>query len=107
LGGLLNHKKQFIQPNIEKIIRNKAIFEEFVGKTEGLLQFSAPMAGSTAFVRINKPNALDYSEKLVKETGIMLVPSEMFEYGRHHLRIGFGRENMPEVLEVWGNWLIK
>jgi aspartate/methionine/tyrosine aminotransferase len=97
----LNHKEQFIQPNIEKIIRNKVLFKEFVGKTEGLLQYSTPMAGSTSFVRINVPNALDYSEMLVKDTGIMLVPSEMFEYGTQHLRIGFGRENMPEVLEVW------
>ncbi len=103
----LNHKEQFIQPNIEKIIRNKAIFNEFVEKTEGLLQFSSPIAGSTAFVKINTPKALDYSEKLVQETGIMLVPSEMFEYGRHHLRIGFGRENMAEVLAVWEKYLDK
>ncbi len=67
----------------------------------------SPIAGSTGFVKINTPNALDYSEKLVQETGIMLVPSEMFEYGRHHLRIGFGRENMAEVLKVWENWLKK
>ncbi len=103
----LNHKEKFIQPNIEKIIRNKAIFEEFVKNTDGLLQFSAPIAGSTAFVKINAPNALDYSEMLVKKTGIMLVPSEMFEYGSQHLRIGFGRENMPEVLDVWGEFLGK
>lgn len=90
--------------NLEKIIRNKAIFEEFVRKTDGLLQFSSPMADSKAFVKINVPNALDYSEMLVKETGIMLVPSEMFEYGTHHLRIGFGRQNMTEVLEVWGEF---
>lgn len=101
----LNHKEKFIQPNIEKIIRNKAIFEEFVKNTDGLLQFSAPIAGSTAFVKINTPKALDYSEMLVKETGIMLVPSEMFEYGTQHIRIGFGRENMAEVLGVWGDYI--
>jgi len=69
------------------------------------LQFSSPIAGSTSFVKINTPKALDYSENLVQETGIMLVPSEMFEYGRHHLRIGFGWENMAEVLEVWEKYL--
>jgi aspartate/methionine/tyrosine aminotransferase len=103
----LNHKEQFIEPNITKIIQNKAIFEKFAKKTEGLLQFSSPIAGSTAFVKINTPKALDYSEKLVKETGIMLVPSEMFEYGRRHLRIGFGRENMAEVLAVWEKYINK
>jgi len=69
--------------------------------------YSSPIAGSTAFVKINTPKALDYSEKLVRETGIMLVPSEMFEYGNQHLRIGFGRENMVEVLNVWKSSLHK
>lgn len=103
----LNHKEQFIEPNIEKIIRNKAIFEEFVRNSNGLLQYTPTLAGSTAFVKINTPKALDYSEKLVRVTGIMLVPSEMFEYGRHHLRIGFGRENMAKVLAVWEKYLDK
>jgi aspartate/methionine/tyrosine aminotransferase len=98
----LNHKEQFIQPNITKIIKNKAIFEDFVKKTDGFLQFTPSMAGSTAFVKLNaNQSALAYSEQLVHKTGIMLVPSEMFEYGNHHLRIGFGRENMTEVLDVW------
>ena len=103
----LNHKELLIQPNITKIIRNKAVFNDFVSKSAGFLQYTQPIAGSTAFVKINTPKALDYSEKLVRETGIMLIPSEMFEYGNQHLRIGFGRENMPEVLEVWRKFLEK
>jgi hypothetical protein len=28
----------------------------------------------------------------------MLLPSTVYEYARPHLRVGFGRENMPEAL---------
>lgn len=60
-------------------------------KTEGLLQFSSPIAGSKTFVKIDTLKALDYSEKLARETRMMLVHSEMFEYGNQPQRIGFGR----------------
>jgi hypothetical protein len=29
----------------------------------------------------------------------MLVPSKIFQYGNHHIRIGFGRENFPEIID--------
>jgi aspartate/methionine/tyrosine aminotransferase len=43
--------------------------------------------------------ASEFCDELVKETGIMLVPSSMFQYGDRHVRLGFGRENLPEVIE--------
>jgi aspartate/methionine/tyrosine aminotransferase len=50
-------------------------------------------------------SALDYCESLVQKTGIMMVPSEMFEYGDKHVRIGFGRENFNEALLVWEQYV--
>lgn len=98
----INHKEKFINPNIDKIIKNKKLFESFVNKNSNLLSFNSPKAGSTALVKFNiKTSAYEYSEQMVKNTGIMLVPSEMFDYGTKHARIGFGRENFPEILEVW------
>lgn len=38
----------------------------------------------------------------MEETGIMLLPSEILEYGSGYVRIGFGRANMVEGLEQWG-----
>ena len=46
-----------------------------------------------------------FCEELVQEAGIMLVPSRLFAYGDHHVRIGFGRENFPEVLARFGDYL--
>jgi aspartate/methionine/tyrosine aminotransferase len=63
--------------------------------------FILPKAGSTAFVKLNiEGSALEFSDRLVERTGIMTVPAEMFEYEGKYVRIGFGRENFPEVLEV-------
>ena len=46
-----------------------------------------------------------FSEQVVAESGIMLAPSRAFQYGDHHLRIGFGRENLPQVVDLFSQYL--
>jgi aspartate/methionine/tyrosine aminotransferase len=96
----LNHPENFIQPNLEKIRTNIELFSVFALRHKELLTFITPTAGSVAFAKMNiEKSALDFSNRLVEETGIMTVPGEMFEYPGKYLRIGFGRRNFPEVLE--------
>ncbi len=104
----LTHKENFIDRNVEKIKRNIALFTSFQAEHKHLIEFTRPNAGSTAFIKLNlKESTLAYCKRLVAETGIMLLPAEMFEFGSQHARIGFGRKSMPEVLEVWGNYIAK
>lgn len=99
----LNNSENFIEVNLQKIRSNKKSFADFVSGHPSIFpDYKETSAGSTAFVRINAGiPALEYAENLVYQSGIMLVPSEMFEYGTSHIRIGFGRANMPEALAVW------
>ena len=104
----LNHKEKFIQPNIEKILRNKNLFREFTNRNSEIIEFGDTNACSTALVKLKLDiPTYKYCEKLVQETGIMMIPSEMFDYGSSHVRIGFGRENFPEILEVWSGYMKK
>ncbi len=103
----LNNIDRFIFPNIEKIKRNIAVFQDFSQKHDIFFDFIPPKAGSTAFVRINiKSSALEFSNKLVEKTGIMTVPGEMFGAEGKYLRIGFGRENFPEILDKFNSYLL-
>ena len=103
----LKHSDIFINHNIEKIKKNISIFQDFLQSEDPanktFLKFTQPKAGSVAFVKIDnaKQSSLEFSNTLVKSTGIMTVPSEMFDYASGYLRIGFGRENFQEVLEVF------
>jgi aspartate/methionine/tyrosine aminotransferase len=104
----LRHKEAFVVPNMEKIAKNIAIFQDFCTKNSKFVDFPMPNAGSTAFVKLKiKGTAMDFSEKLVTETGIMLLPSETFEYGTKHARIGFGRAAFGEILKVLDVYLEK
>ncbi len=99
----LNNSEKFIEVNLNKIRKNKKHFAGFIERHTNIFpSYKETNAGSTAFVEIKTAKTtLEYSEEIVKKTGIMLVPSEMFEYGHNHLRIGFGRANMNEALSVW------
>ena len=41
----------------------------------------------------------------MKETGIMVLPSRVYDYDDRHFRLGFGRENMSQVLKVFEEYL--
>jgi aspartate/methionine/tyrosine aminotransferase len=45
----------------------------------------------------------EWCARLVQDTGILLLPGAAYDYepvdGRQHFRIGFGREDMGDVLQ--------
>ncbi|MBN2614873.1 MAG: aminotransferase class I/II-fold pyridoxal phosphate-dependent enzyme [Bacteroidales bacterium] len=102
----LNHADAFILPNMEKIRKNVSLFGEFTAEHDIISSFIPPKAGSTAFVKLNIENtSLEFSDRLVEQTGIMTVPAEMFDTEGKYIRIGFGRRNFPEVMEVFSQYL--
>ena len=102
----LNNLDQFVAPNLAKIRSNLQLFEQFHQRNQDFFDFPKPQSGSTAFIQLKiKEPAMDFAEKLVQAKGIMLLPSETFEYGNAHVRIGFGRANMPEILEIFEPYL--
>ena len=102
----LNNLDYFLKRNLDKIAKNILLFSKFQHKHPSLFDFSPPLTSSTAFIKLHlDETAENFAQKLVEETGIMLLPSEAFEYGDQHARIGFGRENFPEVLDVLDAYL--
>ena len=103
----LNNIDQFVIPNVDKIKANILLFEQFHHRHPAFFDFLKPNSGSTAFIKLKiKETAMDFAENLVKETGIMLLPSEAFEFGSRHARIGFGRRNMRQALDLLGVYLM-
>ncbi len=102
----LNNIDKFLMPNIRKIRDNIRFFDIFSGKHKEIEDFIPPKAGSTAFVKLNiEGSSLDFSNKLVKEAGIMTLPAEIFEFPGKFIRIGFGRKNFSEALEKFEEYL--
>jgi len=102
----LNNIDKFLPQNLIKIRKHIMLFGEFVAKHQIIFSFIPPQTGSTSFVKLNIENSsLEFSNQLVEKTGIMTIPSEMYDYQGKYIRVGFGRSNFPEALDIFDKYL--
>jgi len=102
----LRAKDTIIQKHLKRINRNLELLDVFFSKYNNLFSWVKPTAGTICFPKllINR-NSFDFCESVRKEAGIMLLPSTVYDYGDKHFRLGFGRENMPEVLRLFEEYI--
>jgi aspartate/methionine/tyrosine aminotransferase len=102
----LRNKTKIIDQQVKRVRKNVAALDNFFAKYNDHFSWQRPKGGSICFPRmLFVENTYSFSEKLVADEGIMLAPSRVFQYGDHHVRIGYGREDLPEVIEHFGEYL--
>jgi aspartate/methionine/tyrosine aminotransferase len=104
----MRNLEPIIARQTERVRRNVAVLDEFFDRRQRLFTCNRPTGGSVCLARYLGPEgASSLAEEVVASAGIMLVPSTVFGFGDRHLRIGFGRENLPEVLERFDEHLVQ
>lgn len=102
----LREKTTIIQNHKEKIAKNLLLLEDFFNKHKDVFSWVKPKAGTICFPKLEvSKSSYDFCEDVVKESGVMVLPSTVYSYDDKHIRIGFGRQNMPKALEVFENYL--
>jgi aspartate/methionine/tyrosine aminotransferase len=103
--ALLN-RDSIVSRHLQRIRRNLGYLDDFFDDFGDFFQWNRPIGGSICFPRILLPGgATRFCSELVEKSGIMLAPSSVFQYGDDHVRFGFGRENLPEVLDHFQRYL--
>ena len=98
--------ENIIARQMARILKNISILDEFFSQYSDCMCWNRPLGGSICFPRMSlTDDTSEFCESLIKETGIMLVPSKIFQYGNHHVRIGFGREDFPEIIERFSAYI--
>ena len=97
----LKNKDYIIKRNLKIIQNNLKLLDKFFLKYNHLFSWIKPRAGSIGFpqIKFNK-NVEEFCLDLIKSKGILLMPSTKFDFGEKHFRIGFGRKNMADCLEM-------
>jgi aspartate/methionine/tyrosine aminotransferase len=73
----------------------------FMTRNAARLSWTPPRAGSVCFPRfVGDVDAGPAAERLVERTGVLILPGDRFQYDRAHFRIGFGRKDMVEALDL-------
>ena len=95
----LRAKDSIIEKHLKRINRNLGLLNEFFEKYQHLFNWVRPNAGTIGFPKILfDKSSFDFCEDVIKNTEVMILPSTVYDYDDRHFRIGFGRENMPEAL---------
>jgi aspartate/methionine/tyrosine aminotransferase len=91
--AVLARSRSICAANLERL-------DAFFERQADTLTWVRPRGGSIGFPRLLRGGSADaFSERLVREEGVLLMPGSVFGYAGDHLRIGFGRTDMPEALE--------
>lgn len=102
----LRAKNKIIKNHLAKINHNLKLLDVFFKKHRDIFNWVRPKAGTICFPKLLiKEKSFDFCEDIVKEAGIMVLPSRAYDYDEKHIRIGFGRENLPQVLKVFEEYL--
>lgn len=102
----LRSRSTIIDQQLRRVHKNITVLEAFFAEYDDCFRWNRPVGGSMCFPRLLlSRGGSKFCEDLVQETAIMLAPSSVFHFGDHHVRIGFGRENLPEVIKLFEDYL--
>jgi aspartate/methionine/tyrosine aminotransferase len=99
----LRARDQVLARSRDIVAANLKLLDEFFERRADALTWVRPRGGSTAFPRLVPTgpagtSADAFCSRLVEATGVLLLPSTTFGFGDGHVRLGFGRTDMPEAL---------
>jgi aspartate/methionine/tyrosine aminotransferase len=95
----LRHRQVLVGRNLEIVRHNLPLLDAFFERHTGTFAWTRPTASPIGFPRVTGLGDLTrYCERLA-EAGVLLLPGSVYDQPGH-VRIGFGRANMPDALEI-------
>ena len=100
------NKEKIFKRNLEIIKKNLMLLDEFFSKKKDYFRWIKPKGGTTAFPEIlGNADIESFSIDLVNKKGLFVLPSTVYDFGNKHFRVGYGRKNMPECLNLFEEYL--
>lgn len=107
----LNARVPILERVMQRSRNHFQLLADFLARFPQTFELTVPKAGVLAFVRYKGAEGAEaFATRLVEETGVMVIPSvtyasELTPVSEDFLRIGFGRANLEEALDVFARWL--
>ena len=102
----LKNREKIINLQRDRIQKNITVLDSFFSGHSEWFTWNRPLGGSICFPRLQRPEGAEkFCKDLASKEGIMLVPSGAFNFGDRHVRMGFGRKDLPEVIERLSDYL--
>lgn len=101
----LRHRQVLIERNLEIVRSNLPLLEAFFRDHADMFEWVKPNASPMCFPRFKgSQSASQFCDDVVRDVQVMLLPGSVYDEPRH-IRVGYGRKNMPEALERLNSYL--
>jgi aspartate/methionine/tyrosine aminotransferase len=95
----LRHAEVLVAAARRLLLENLPALEEFLERRSGLLRWVSPSGGPIGFPRVSRDRDVHaWCEEIAEQAGVLLLPGSVYGQPRH-LRLGFGRADLPRALE--------
>jgi aspartate/methionine/tyrosine aminotransferase len=95
----VRHSEALFERTRRRLVSNRDLLAAFFERRKPLFRWTKPRAGTTVFPEFLGGPALAFCDRLVEETGIMLVPGVLFDVSDgEFIRFGYGRADCAEAL---------
>jgi aspartate/methionine/tyrosine aminotransferase len=109
----LRSRDAILAGNRERVLRNREAATAFFARRSDTFTWIPPQAGTVCFPRLvaDGPADLDcgaeaFCARLLRDTGVLLLPSTVYGYGDRHFRLGLGRDDFRANLAVLDSHLV-
>jgi len=107
----LRAREAILASHRERVAQNLGAAGRFFARHASQFNWVPPRAGTVCFPRLlpggNEQEAsfrpsgsAGFCARVLRDTGVLLLPSTLFSYGDEHFRLGLGRADFPEGLDV-------
>ncbi|MBP6492024.1 MAG: aminotransferase class I/II-fold pyridoxal phosphate-dependent enzyme [Clostridia bacterium] len=103
----LKHSDELLKRNLDIIKSNLEIADRFFAKYPDLFQNNKPTSGPIAFHKLKIDQPVDaFCHDLVTESGVLLLPSNIYEFQGQFFRMGYGRRSFEASLNRFEQYII-
>jgi len=103
----LKHGEKILKKSLEHIQKNLAISDLFFERYQHLFRYNRQQAGPIAFHEMKIDHSIDvFCNQLVKDSGVLLLPGNVYDYTGKYFRMGYGRADFEENLSRFDAYLI-
>ena len=93
----LRNRHVLLERNHAIVQRNLPLLDDFFGRHADTFEWVRPTASPIGFPRVNGVADVDEMCARLADLGVLLLPGSVYDQPSH-VRIGFGRANMPDAL---------
>ena len=112
----LRAAEPIIEAHRERVAANVATAAGFFSRNTDVIRWIPPQAGTVCFPRLLEGGASQgpgsgahgaaaFCERVLRDTGVLLLPSTVYGYGDSHFRLGLGRADFAAGLEALERYL--